>query len=101
MQRLNKSEKPQEVKYAINNLKNIKFPGIDKIRAEHFISEIIVDIFSQSALTGNNPIEIKIGILNPLIKNIKKQGPCTNLRPIILLSILRKILAICMIQRIR
>ena len=53
-----------------------------------------------TAKTGNAPIEIKTGILNPLVKDPKKQGPCTNLRPIILLSLLRKILAICMIDRI-
>ena len=34
------------------------------------------------------------------IKNKKKQGPLSNLRPIILLSILRKLLAICMMRRV-
>ena len=96
----------QEVQTAIKKLKNNKSPGIDKIRAEHLkngpalIPTIIADILNQTASTGNNPMEMKLGILNPLIKNINKQGPCTNLRPIILLSILRKILAICMIERI-
>ena len=96
----------QEIQKAIKKLKNNKSPGIDKIRAEHLkngpdlIPKIIADILNQTASTGNNPMEIKLGILNPLIKNILKQGPCTNLRPIILLSILRKILAICMIERI-
>ena len=95
-----------EIQEAINKLKNNKSPGVDMIRAEHFkhgpdeVSEIIADIFNETAKTGKSPMEIKLGILNPLIKNIKKQGPCTNLRPIILLSILRKILAICMITRI-
>ena len=43
---------------------------------------------------------MKIGILTPLQKTGKKQGPPSNLRPIILLSLLRKILAIIMIKRI-
>ena len=43
--------------------------------------------------------ELKIGILNPLPKPGKKKGPRENLRPIILLSVLRKILTICMIRR--
>ena len=44
-------------------------------------------------------MEIKDGILIPLPKPNKKKGPPGNLRPIILLSMLRKILAICMIRR--
>ena len=38
-------------------------------------------------------------ILVPLTKPGKKTGPVENLRPIILLSVLRKILAICMLRR--
>ena len=45
-------------------------------------------------------MEIKTGILTPLQKPGKKKGPCSNLRPIILLSIIRKILAIAMCRRI-
>lgn len=45
-------------------------------------------------------MEIKQGVLVPLQKPGKKKGPADNLRPIILLSILRKILAICVIKRI-
>ena len=51
------------------------------------------------AATGDYPQEVKKGILIPLPKPGKKQGPPQNLRPIILLSILRKILAIIMITR--
>ena len=50
--------------------------------------------------TGEYPKEIKIGYLVPLQKPGKKKGPPENLRPVILLSILRKILAICTIRRI-
>ena len=42
---------------------------------------------------------MKLGILTPLPKPGKKQGPPANLRPIILLSVIRKILAICLIRR--
>ena len=51
------------------------------------------------AKTGNFPKEIKIGCLVPLQKPGKKKGPPDNLRQIILLSILREILAICVIRR--
>ena len=40
------------------------------------------------------------GILTPLQKPGKAEGPPENLRPIILLSILKKILTICLLKRI-
>ena len=43
---------------------------------------------------------LKLGLLNPLQKPNKAKGPAENLRPIILLSVLRKTLAITMINRI-
>ena len=42
---------------------------------------------------------MKEGILIPLPKPNKSKGPVGNLRPIILLSMIRKILAIIMIRR--
>ena len=59
------------------------------------VCEIISDILNVAAKTG----EYKNGLLTPLQKPGKKCGPCTNLRPIILLPILRKTLAICLLQR--
>ena len=51
--------------------------------------------------TGNIPDEVIGGVVVSLPKPGKPQGPLANLRPIILLSILMKILAICMIKRIQ
>ena len=45
-------------------------------------------------------MELVLGSLRPLQKQGKTQGPTENLRPIILLSVLRKILTICLIDRI-
>ena len=59
-----------------------------------------MDILNGVASTGTYPEEIKIGLLSPLQKPGKKVGPPSNLRPIILLSMIRKILAIIMIKRI-
>ena len=53
------------------------------------------------AKNGNIPDEVIEGVLVPLPKLGKPQGAPANLRPVILLSILRKILAICMIERIQ
>ena len=50
---------------------------------------------------GEFPKEINKGILTPLQKPGKPKGPVTNLRPIILLTTLRKILAACLMKRIK
>lgn len=60
----------------------------------------IVVIFNTMAETGEHPSEIKTGVLIPLPKPGKAKGPVENLRPITLLSVLRKILAISLIDRI-
>ena len=57
--------------------------------------------FTEMTKNGNIPEEVIAGVLVPLPNPGKPQGPPANLRPIILLSILRKILAICMIKRIQ
>ncbi len=95
-----------EIKKAVNSLKNGKSPGCDDIKTElikyspDIISEQITKLFNNIAKTGKHPSEMKTGILIPLPKPGKPQGPPTNFRPIILLSIVRKILAICMICKI-
>ena len=96
----------EEVSKAINKLKNGKSVGRDKIKAEQLkygpeeVATTICELINQMAKTGEHPREIKLGILTPLQKPGKKCGPCTNLRPIILLSMLRKILAILVLNRI-
>jgi hypothetical protein len=95
----------KEVQDAANNLGNNKSAGCDELKAElikhspNIVFQEIADILNHMAKTGEHPTEIKQGILVPLPKPGKKQGPPQNLRPIILLSILRKILAIIMIRR--
>ena len=95
----------EEVKKAVTSLSNNKSAGSDQLKAEllkHSPEEIFIEIaaiLNEIARTGNFPKEVKEGILVPLPKPGKKQGPPQNLRPIILLSILRKILAIIMIRR--
>ncbi len=104
-----KMEKPftgVEVEKAVKKLKNNKSPGSDQINAEllksspKLIFDNIADIYNKVAETGLYPEEIKKGILIPLQKSGKIKGKTENLRPIILLSLLRKILAIIMMDRI-
>ncbi len=95
----------EEVSKAIKSLKNNKSAGVDDIVAEQLkygpeeINEGIAQLLNDISKTGNHPKELSEGILIPLSKPGKKKGPPGNLRPIILLSMLRKILAICMIRR--
>lgn len=95
-----------EIETAAKCLKNNKSPGIDNMNAELLkygpeeVYQEIADIFNRIAETGEIPQEIQQGILIPVPKPGKPQGPPGNLRPIILLSTLRKILSICMISRI-
>ena len=52
------------------------------------------------AKTGVFPEELITGILIPLPKNGKEKGKIENLRPVILLNMIRKILAIILLNRI-
>ena len=96
---------PEEIEKASKRMKNQKSVGEDGQHAEYVkygppeIYNGIATLLNTIARTGKYPAEIKSGILTPLPKPGKKQGPPANLRPIILLSIIRKILAICLIRR--
>ena len=96
----------EEISKAIKSLKNNRTPGIDNINNElikygpKILHEYIKDTLNQIIETGIYPEEIKTGILNPLQKPGKPKGPVQNLRPVILLSVLRKILAVCTINRL-
>ena len=94
-----------EVLAAITVLKVGKRTGVDNIHAEILkcgpkeISKEISDIYNEMAETGKFAEEIKKGILVPIPKPGNKAGTPEHLRPIILLSALLKILAICMLRR--
>ena len=96
----------KEIKSAVKSLKNNRSPGIDEITAEHLkngpdlVYEKIATLLNHTAATGDFPKELNCGVLIPLQKPGKKKGPPANLRPVILLSMIRKILAICLIRRI-
>ena len=94
-----------EIYEAVKSMKNGKSSGTDDIHAEHIkyappsIHENIAHILNTTAKDGNPPYEPKIGILTPLPKPGKKKGPPEKLRPTILLSLLRKLLTICLMRR--
>ena len=98
-----KLEKPfttEGISQAASKLKNGKSAGCDGTQAENIkyapveIHKQIAIIFNRIPETG----ELNLGILTPLQKQGKKKGPPENIRPIILLSVIRKILTICMMR---
>ena len=96
-----------EVLKAVTSMKNNKSAGVDKMNIELIkygpreeLVKRITSLMNQMAETGNTPKELHSGILIPFQKPGKPKGPCANLRPIILLSTLRKILSICIIRRV-
>ena len=93
----------EEVEIAVKSLKNNKSAGNDNIYAEQLKcspNEYISDIFNNMAETGVFPSESKEGTLIPLHKPGKEKGKVENVRPIILLTMIRKILAIIIISRL-
>ena len=88
------------------NVKNNKSTGCDGISAEllkqspETIYDMIAEIYNETDSTGERPKEFILGTVCAIQKPGKKKGPIANLRPITLLSMLRKILAIRMKKRI-
>ena len=96
-----------EIRKAIVKLKPIKSPGCDEIPvklikyAPDRINEQIAKIYNNMAETGDIPKEVTYGTLKSIQKSNKTKGPPSNLRPIILLSSLCKILPACITNRIK
>ena len=94
-----------EVKEASMKLKNGTSIFTDNVTTEMVkygpdeVFQEIALILNEIAETGNAPEELTKGIIAPLQKPNKAKGPVSNLRPITLLSILRKILALCLCKR--
>ena len=91
---------------SIRKLHNNRSAGYDNISAElikygpenlhNILPTIINEAFEKHA-----DIETGIGILVPLQKPGKVKGPVKNLRPIVLLPIIRKVLSNIVLERIR
>ena len=96
---------PREVKEAIKKLNNNRAPGPDKIQGEFLkaapptIIEEITDMFN-SMFEKSSPLELGTGDLILLQKPNKPLGPINSLRPIVLLTALRKVLSLITLNRI-
>ena len=92
-----------EVQAAIKQLQNNKRAGGGNIKAELLkygtenITKEIATIYNEIAIHSN---KINQWVINSIQKPGKPKWPIENLRPIALLSALRKILATCLKKRI-
>ena len=96
----------EEIKQAAHSLHKGKSSPVGDMEAELIKSspnctfELIANLINEIAATGNMPPDINIANLIPLPKPGKPKGPIENLRPIMLLTTTRKLLAICLLKRI-
>ena len=96
----------EEMQMAVKKLKNGKSSGIDEMHAELLkyapkeVHQTMADILNSSVETEDSLSLFKVGILNPLQKPPKKgMERKIDVRPITLLPCIRKVLAICVIER--
>ena len=68
--------------------------------APDILQELLADIYNNISEKGEHSPELTLGIITPLQKPGKPKEPVHNLLPIMLLSMIRKVLAICMKKRI-
>ena len=97
--KLNKEISPEEIKTAISKMSNNKAPGKDNIDVELVkyapeevhteIAEVLNNVFE----TNDDQLKLGTGVLLPLPKPKKTQGPTKHLRPITLLEVIRKVLS--------
>jgi hypothetical protein len=103
---LNEPIETKEVSEAIKRLKNNK-AGSDQIPGELFkygsnnLSKVLSEIFNQIFTNDETLDAIGEGIMIVLQKPGKPKGPISSLRPIILLTMLRKTLSTITLKRIR
>ena len=96
----------EEIKIAIKSLLNNRGAGDDHIKTEMLKSasdilyELLADICNNISETGEHPPELTLGIIKAIQKSGKPKGPVQNLHPITVLSMIRKVLVVCMKKHI-
>ena len=97
---------PDEIQNVVKKLKNGKSTGPDDISAELLKAAgkegavLVADVINTS-FSRHEPLNIGEGFLIAVQKPGKQAGPKSHLRPIVLLSLLRKILSLAVLERIR
>ena len=68
--------------------------------APDILHELLANIYNNISEIEEHPPELTLGIITLLQKPVKPKQPVQNLCPITLLSMIRKVLAVCMKKRI-
>ena len=103
---IDKPYSSEEVKQAVSQLGRNRSSDVSGLKAEHFknapevIYKEIAGILNNSIISGDFPSDLNTGLLVPLHKPGKVKGKVESTRPVIILPILRKITAKCLINRI-
>lgn len=96
----------KQIKEAVNSMKNGTSPDVDQLTREQLKSGpslshlVIANILNQTAATWEFPKVLNQDLLIPLQKCGKAKGPPANMRPMVLLSMLKKALVICFLKPI-
>ena len=96
----------EEIKSAMRSLRNTRSAGDDQIKAEllkstpDILHELLADIYKNKSETGEHPPELTLGIITLIQKPGKPKRPVQNFRPVTLLSMISKVLAVCTKKRI-
>ena len=92
----------KEIKSSIRSFRNNRSAGDNQIKGEilksalDILHELLADIYNNISETGEHPPELTLVIITPIQKHGNPKGPVQNLRSITLLSMIRKVLAVCM-----
>ena len=95
----------KETAKAIDKLKRRRASGPDGVPAEllkacEFAPSVLTCIFN-NVFAHHQQIQVGHGIIVPLPKPGKPPGPCKSLRPITLLTTVRKVLSLIVVNRVR
>ena len=92
----------EEIKNAIRSLRNNRSTGDGQIKAQmlksapYILHKLLANIYNHISETGEHSPELTLGIITPIEKPGKPKGPIQNPRSITLISMIRKVLAVCM-----
>ena len=91
------------MKYVRPPIEEQQEPGCDGITAKLLknsrpdsVHDMVAEIYNETNGTGDGPVKLILGKLNAIQKLCEKNGLNSNLKPITLLYMLRKIIAKCM-----
>src|SRR5260364_289177 len=95
-----------EWEHALSTTRNNSAPGISGIKypiLKHigkFTKQFCIDLMSKCLTSGKIPLKWKLGLLYPIPKKEEWNFDLNNVRPIILLETLRKVLSKIIMQRL-